>query len=148
MLWDYARNRRHRHEDVRAWLGVEAQQVADWLALAGDAVDNIPGIPGIGTKTAAALLAEFGSLPEIYAHLETVAALKIRGAARVQRLLQEHKAAALLSRELTGIAVDPDMTVTAADIARGTVSAASITAVCEQLGLGRMTAARLTRSIN
>jgi DNA polymerase-1 len=65
MLWDYSRKRRHHYEKVPDWLGVQAGQVADWLALTGDAVDNIPGIPGIGPKTAAALLAEFGSL-EIY----------------------------------------------------------------------------------
>jgi 5'-3' exonuclease len=147
MLWDYARQRRHQHQDVRAWLGVEPQQVADWLALAGDAVDNIPGVPGIGPKTAAALLSEFGTLKEIYRRIEAVADLKIRGAARVQRLLQEHETAALLARELTAVAIDPDMNVTESDIGRGDVSAESITAVCEQLGLGRMTAARLTRAI-
>jgi DNA polymerase-1 len=146
MLWDYARNRRHQHHDVHAWLGVEPHQVADWLALAGDAVDNIPGVPGIGAKTASALLAEFGTLAEIYRQIDAVAGLKVRGAARVQRLLREHRADALLARELTGIAIDPDMKVREADVARGTVSAESITAVCEQLGLGRMTAARLARS--
>lgn len=145
MLWDYARNRRYQHQDVRAWLGVEPQQVADWLALAGDAVDNIPGVPGIGPKTASALLAEFGTLEEIYQQIEAVAGLKIRGAARVQRLLQEHKADALLARALTGIAIDPAMRVAASDIRRGSVSAESITGACEQLGLGRMTASRLTR---
>ena len=62
MLWDYARHRKHHYEGVSDWLGVRAGQVADWLALAGDSVDNIPGVPGIGAKTAAALLAEFGSL--------------------------------------------------------------------------------------
>jgi 5'-3' exonuclease len=145
MLWDYARKRRHFHQDVRAWLGVEPQQVADWLALAGDAVDNIPGVPGIGPKTASALLAEFGTLEEIYQQIEAVAGLKIRGAARVQRLLREHKADALLARELTGIAIDPAMQVTESDVRRGSVSAESIAGACEQLGLGRMTASRLTR---
>ena len=147
LLWDYARNRRHGYHDISKWLGVEAWQVADWLALAGDAVDNIPGVPGIGAKTAAALLAEFDSLTEIYNRIDTVADMKIRGAARVQRLLQEHKSAALLARELTGIAVDPDMQVAVSDIVRRTVSADAVTAACEQLGLGRMTAARLVRSL-
>ena len=86
MLWDYARHRKHHYEGVSDWLGVSAGQVADWLALAGDSVDNIPGVPGIGAKTAAALLAEFESLQDIYEHIDAVADLKIRGAARVQRL--------------------------------------------------------------
>jgi DNA polymerase-1 len=146
MLWDYARNRRHQYADVQKWLGVEPHQVADWLALAGDAVDNIPGVPGIGPKTAAALLLAFDSLPEIYQQIDAVSDLKLRGAARVQRLLQEHKADAMLARELTGVAIDPDMQVTEADIERTAVSAESISVACEELGLGRMTAARLLRS--
>ena len=65
MLWDYARKRKHHYADIQDWLGVRAGQVADWLALAGDSVDNIPGVPGIGAKTAAALLARFDSLEDI-----------------------------------------------------------------------------------
>ena len=125
---------------------VAPHQVADWLALAGDAVDNIPGVPGIGPKTAAALLAEFGSLAEIYRQVDAVAGMKLRGAARVQRLLQEHREAALLARQLTGIAIDPELQAMEDDIERAAVSAESITAACEDLGLGRMTAARLVRS--
>jgi 5'-3' exonuclease len=146
MQWDYARHRKYYYRDVPAWLGVAAHQVADWLALAGDAVDNIPGVPGIGPKTAAALLARFDSLKGIYDHIEAVADTKIRGAARIQRLLQVHREQALLARELTGIALDPDLQVGVADVARCAVPAADIAAVCEELGLGRMTRARLART--
>jgi DNA polymerase-1 len=146
MLWDYARNRQHHYRDIPAWLGVTAQQVADWLALTGDAVDNIPGVPSIGAKTAAALLAEFGTLDAIYQRLEEVAATQIRGAARIQRLLQEHRAQALLARELTGIAIDPGLQAGMEDIVRRPVPAPAVTAVCEELGLGRMTQARLART--
>ena len=59
--------------------------IADFLALTGDAVDNIPGVPGIGKKTAAELFAVFGSLDELYANLERVPALKLRGAAASRR---------------------------------------------------------------
>jgi len=147
LLWDYARNRRHYYQDIPAWLGVEAWQVADWLALTGDSVDNIPGVPGIGAKTAAALLAEFESLDSLYQQLDAVAGLKIRGAARVQRLLQEHREAAMLARRLTAIALDPALRVKDTDIARRPVAADEVQRVCEQLGLGRMTASRLTRAI-
>ncbi len=145
MLWDYARHRKHHYEGVKDWLGVRAGQVADWLALAGDSVDNIPGVPGIGAKTAAALLAEFDSLQEIYEQIDAVAKLKIRGAARVQRLLREHKEGAMLARRLTGIVTDADMKSDAQDLLRRSVSADEVAAVCEQLGLGRMTQARLAR---
>jgi len=145
LFWDFARNRRYACADVPAWLGVKAGQVADWLALTGDSADNIPGIPGIGAKTAAALLAHFGSLAELYRQVETVAGLPLRGAARIQRLLQEHREAAMLARQLTGIAVDPDMVVGMNDLGRRRVAAEDVSAACEQLGLGRMTQARLAR---
>src|SRR3546814_13202652 len=60
--WDYARNQRWGHGEVKARYGVHAHQMADFLGLAGDATDNIPGVPGIGSKTAAALLAHFATL--------------------------------------------------------------------------------------
>lgn len=145
MLWDFARNRKHQYEGVRDWLGVDANQVADWLALAGDSVDNIPGVPGIGAKTAAALLGQFNSLDEIYARIDAVASLDIRGAARVQRLLVEHKAAALLARRLTGIVTDAALNGHADGVLRRSVSADALSSCCEQLGLGRMTQARLLR---
>ncbi len=147
MLWDYSRNRKHTYEKIPDWLGVRPEQVADWLALAGDSVDNIPGIPGIGAKTAATLLQHFPTLDEIFAQIDRVADTGIRGAARIQKLLREHEDAALLARRLTGVAIDPDMDVSVNDIARRAVSKEDIAATCESLGLGRMTTARLSRTI-
>jgi len=147
LLWDYARNRKHPYEKVYDWLGVHAGQVADWLALTGDAVDNIPGVPGIGARTAAALLAEFGTLDALFDGLGQVAQMQLRGAARVQRLLAEHRETALLARELTRTAIDPDLKAGVRDVQRRTSGAEAITAACARLGLGRTTAARLVRAI-
>ena len=55
-----------RHEQVRAKTGVEPAQIVDWLALMGDSVDNIPGVPGVGPKTAAGLLNQFGSVAGLF----------------------------------------------------------------------------------
>jgi 5'-3' exonuclease len=147
MLWDYSRNRKHTYDRIPAWLGVRPEQVADWLALAGDSVDNIPGIPGIGPKTAVALLENFSTLDEIFAQIDRVADLEIRGAARIQSLLREHRDKAMLSRQLTGVAIDPAMEVVADDVARRTVAKDDVAAACDALGLGRMTTARLARTI-
>jgi DNA polymerase I len=67
-------------EQVRAKTGIEPEQVADWLALMGDAVDNIPGVPGIGPKTAAGLLQEFGSVAALFQRLAEVKSERVRAA--------------------------------------------------------------------
>ena len=69
-------------EQVLAKTGVEPEQVADWLALMGDAVDNIPGVPGVGPKTAAELLKQFGSVDVLLARLAEVKSDKLRQALR------------------------------------------------------------------
>jgi DNA polymerase I len=68
-----------RHQ-VLARAGVEPEQVAGWLALMGDAVDNIPGVPGVGPKTAAELLKQFGSVAVLFARLAEVKSEKLRAA--------------------------------------------------------------------
>src|SRR5271156_3580187 len=59
-------------EEVRAKTGVEPTQIVDWLSLTGDAVDNIPGVTGVGPKTATELLRQFGSIDSLYSRLEEV----------------------------------------------------------------------------
>jgi DNA polymerase-1 len=79
---------------VKEHLGVPPELVRDYLALVGDKVDNVPGVPGIGEKTAQRLLAEFGSLEGVLENAEKV------GNARVRESLLKHRELALLSREL------------------------------------------------
>jgi len=67
-------------EQVVAKAGVEPEQIADWLALMGDAVDNIPGVPGVGPKTAAELLKQFGSVAGLFPRLAEVKSEKLRAA--------------------------------------------------------------------
>jgi len=67
---------------VRAKSGVAPSQVLDWLSLTGDSVDNIPGVPGVGPKTAAGLLKQFGSVAQLYARLDEVKSEKLRAALR------------------------------------------------------------------
>jgi len=104
--WDPPRNQRWDSAGVKSRLGVHPHQVADYLALTGDAVDNIPGVPGIGAKTAAILLHHFGNLETLLARADEVAFLRTRGAAAAAMRLREHAGLARLSRALTAIALD------------------------------------------
>ncbi|HEU5468602.1 MAG TPA: 5'-3' exonuclease H3TH domain-containing protein [Steroidobacteraceae bacterium] len=104
--WDYAGARRFAYAEIEAQFGVRPERMADYLALTGDAVDNIPGVPGVGPKTAAALLSAFASLEELYEGLDRVGALPIRGAAKLAGKLRDHRDAAYLARRLTVIACD------------------------------------------
>jgi DNA polymerase I len=67
---------------VRDKTGVEPSQIVDWLGLMGDTVDNIPGVPGVGPKTAAELLQRFGSVENLFARLDEVKSEKLRAALR------------------------------------------------------------------
>jgi len=104
--WDYAGERRFAYGDIEGQFGVRPERIADYLALTGDAVDNIPGVPGVGPKTAAALLAAFDSLDAIYAGLDRVGSLPVRGAAKLAAKLEAHREAAYFARRLTAIACD------------------------------------------
>ena len=92
--------------DEKGFEGVKPQNVPDLKGLAGDSSDNIKGIPGIGQKVALALLNEYKNLENIYKNIEDIPDLNIRGAVRVQRLLEENKNNAFLSRELATIKKD------------------------------------------
>lgn len=67
-------------EDVVARTGVKPEQIVDWLSLIGDNVDNIPGVPGVGAKTAADLLRQFGSVEALYQRLEEISSERLRAA--------------------------------------------------------------------
>lgn len=105
-LWDTMRDRRVGTREVRERLGVEPAAVVDVMALMGDAIDNVKGVPGIGEKTATSLIKHFGSLEKLYASLDKVEATGIRGAKKIAALLAEHRADAELARQLVRIETD------------------------------------------
>ena len=104
--WDFSKNERWDAHGVKQRLGVRPDQVVDYLALTGDAIDNIPGVPGVGPKTAATLLAHFGSLDALLARIEEVPFLRLRGAGQVYVRLKTHREQALLSQKLSAIVLD------------------------------------------
>jgi 5'-3' exonuclease len=136
-LFDYARDTRYGPAEVEEKFGVRPDQIADLLALAGDSVDNIPGVKGVGQKTAVALLRAFGDLDGIYARLDEVGELSIRGAASIRRKLEEHRDAALLSRRLTVVARDAPADADLEALRYTGADEALVGPLFERLGFGR-----------
>lgn len=136
-LWDYARDRLENIEQVEERMGVPPSAVADLLALTGDKVDNIPGIPGVGPKTACALLRQFGSIDGIYAHLSQVPFCGIRGAKSVANKLVEHRELLNLSRELTGIFTDAPIDARPDDLLWQGVNVDALEDLMDRLGFGQ-----------
>ncbi|WP_145184861.1 DNA polymerase I [Pseudomonas sp. URMO17WK12:I11] len=97
---------------VHEKFGVGPEHIIDFLALMGDKVDNIPGVPGVGEKTAVGLLTGIGGgLSDLYANLDKVPTLAIRGAKSLPAKLEEHRQAAFLSYELATIKCDVPLDV-------------------------------------
>lgn len=141
--WDFARGQRWGMSGVKARHGVEARQIADYLALAGDAVDNIPGITGIGAKSAAVLLAHFGSLDALLARIDEVPFLRLRGAAGIAARLREQREHALLWRQLTTISLDAPLGAQEAGFGRAVADDDMLQGLSETLRFGPMTRRRL-----
>ncbi|MEM9404973.1 MAG: 5'-3' exonuclease H3TH domain-containing protein, partial [Acidobacteriota bacterium] len=110
------------------------EQIVDYLGLAGDAVDNIPGVRGIGAKSAAALLQAKPSLDALYEDLGSVEALPVRGAKRLRRLLEEQETEARLSRELATVSTEAPVDVELAQLAYEGIDSSALETLCEEYG--------------
>jgi 5'-3' exonuclease len=137
--WDAIADLRYGYGQIEKRFGVIPERMADFLALTGDAVDNIPGVPGIGRKTAQKLLEHFDSLAGVFAHLADIPKLRFRNAGFVASCLAEHREAALLSRQLTGIACDMPLPVSrVGDLRRHAPDLAMLETFCNANGFGRV----------
>jgi 5'-3' exonuclease len=143
--WDAVADVRYGYDEIEERYGVIPERMADFLALMGDAVDNVPGVPGVGRKTAATLLKHFDTLPGVFENLDAIPKLKFRGAAFVAESLREHREAAFLSRQLTGIACDMPLEVRVEDLKRRAPDLAAVDALFDALGFGRMLRERARR---
>ena len=102
-LWEFSQNQRRYAADISEDMGVRPDQIIDFLALAGDSVDCIGGVPGVGAVKAKALLARFANLQDIYNNIEQVRELPLRGAKSLADKLVAHRQAAELSYQLATI---------------------------------------------
>ncbi|VUS25596.1 DNA polymerase I [Klebsiella spallanzanii] len=96
-------------DEVVTKYGVPPELIIDFLALMGDSSDNIPGVPGVGEKTAQALLQGLGGLDTLYAEPEKIAALSFRGAKTMAAKLEQNKEVAYLSYQLATIKTDVEL---------------------------------------
>ncbi len=105
-LWDYPDKPLLRREDIIEKHGIKPEQVPDYLALVGDVSDDIPGVPGIGAKTAQALLAHYADWSDIKAHVGLLHELPIRGAKSLGEKLHQHSEQIDMALKLSRIKTD------------------------------------------
>jgi len=143
--WDFSRNQKLNARQLTDKFGVTPEQMADFLALTGDPVDNIPGVPGIGPKSAAALLGHFGDLDSLYERVEEVATVSMRGAKSIQKKLVDYRDAAELARKLTVIETAVESALAAPDLLRSEVDPVRLNRLFDELAFGGMLRQRCLR---
>ncbi len=136
LFWDYGARDQFGYHDIERHFGVAPERFADYLALTGDEVDNIPGVPGIGHRTAASLMKAFGSLDEIFEDLGRVAQLKCRGAGTLAQRLNEHREALFLSRRLTQISCNVQLDTGVDGLLRAAPDMPALSGLYDELGFG------------
>jgi len=119
-------------DDIPDKFGVtEPAQVVDVLALTGDTSDNVPGVPGIGPKTAGKLIAKYGNLEALYGHLDDLSANQ-------RKKLEEHRETVMLARELVTIKTDLDLPISLDALAASPPGGARLSGLLESLGFQRL----------
>ena len=101
--WDYPKRGEADGAAITERFGVGPEQISDLLAVTGDPVDNVPGVPGVGPVTASRLLRHFGSVAEMLERVAEIADLEVRGAKRVEGLVREYAETIRLAHRLTMI---------------------------------------------
>ena len=105
-LLDTMTDKRVGVREVREQFGVGPEAVIDIMALMGDSIDNVKGLPGVGPKTACALIQHFGSLDKLFEGLDRIEESGIRGAKKLRSLIEEHRGDVELARRLVRIETD------------------------------------------
>lgn len=136
-LYDPIRGQTIREPEVLEKFGVPPSAVADVQGLMGDATDNIPGIRGIGPKTATRLIQHFGSLENLLEHTADIEKLDIRGAASVRKKVEASADAARLSKRLATVDTNVDIGVGLEDLAIGALHNNDLLALAEELEMER-----------
>lgn len=118
--------------EVEARYGLPAARLPEFFALTGDQIDNIPGVPGVGAKTAAELVQRFGSVASLLERLDEVPRPKLR------EVLTAHADRIRLNRQLVALRTDLPLPCTVADLGRREPDRAALLALCDELELHRL----------
>jgi DNA polymerase-1 len=136
--WDYLGEERFGYDQIADRFGVLPERMACFLAVMGDAVDNIPGVPGVGRKTASLLFRHFESLAHLYDDLDRVLKLKLRNAGFVCGQLRDHRESAFLARQLTEIVCDMPLAIELGDLRRRPPDLTALGELYDAAGFGRL----------
>ncbi|WP_318459818.1 DNA polymerase I [Photobacterium leiognathi] len=117
--------------------GIGPDLIIDYLALMGDKVDNIPGVPGVGEKTAKALLTGIGGLDALYDNLDDIAPLGFRGSKTMAKKLLDNKEAAYMSYKLATIKLDVELDVKPDELRKGVPDTDALTELFGKLQFRR-----------
>lgn len=139
-LWDFAADKHSDTAAIRAKFGVRPGQIADYLALVGDSSDDIPGVPGIGAKTAARLLAEFDDVEMLLQQAGRVVELKLRGAAGIAARLREYAEQIRLAKRLASLEEGIELNINLRDLQPQPVDIEVAQALADEFGIGGLRA--------
>ncbi|WP_076002418.1 5'-3' exonuclease [Pseudohalioglobus lutimaris] len=133
--WDFAADQRLDIVAFTERFGVRPDQFADYLALVGDRIDDIPGVPGVGPRTAALLLQHFGDIETLWRQLDSVAGIPVRGAAKLADKLSAHREQIHLSRQLATLEAAIPAMAPAQPFAPGPQASEQVIAYLEALNI-------------
>jgi DNA polymerase-1 len=136
-LYDPIRDLRVGIKEVIEKFGVPPAAVADVQALMGDSTDNIPGVKGVGPKTATALIQHFHTLENLLAHTAEIEKLDVRGAASIRRKVEESADMARLSKRLATVNDSVEIDVSLGDLAIGSLHTPELLKLAEELEMER-----------
>ncbi|MBL4773181.1 MAG: hypothetical protein JKX98_06150 [Alcanivoracaceae bacterium] len=139
--WDYGKSKPLNPTHIYQKFGVYPDQIADYLALTGDSIDNIPGVPGIGAKTAAILLNHFETLDALIARKQEITYLSFRGAKSCKKKIENHINELYLARKLTRIV--RDIPINNFDIKRKNIDLEKMHIIFDYLNFGPLLRRRI-----
>ena len=136
LMWDFASDNYSGPSEVKAKFGVEPHQIPDYLALAGDPVDNIPGVSGVGAKTASFLLNHFSDIDGLYDHLDDIEDTGLRGAKKIKASLIEQEVSVRIFQKITRIMCDIELEVGLEDLRPASIDSGKVADFFQSMNFG------------